>query len=417
MIQCDSVKEWVPKKSRVNKGITQITWTVSDIAKAGCLLSTQPIPTAFEDEHEMRRVYTLIYDVFRYKNVLTQALNDVNFFQIFPNLIPITPHVWLLFYDLYHRFFKKRETKVAQQASQLFDTYGLSFAENALWSQKVKLAASVARLRIKHNALYLSELLPPHLKDERVTEQAKNNPVTCWINSVKISDAEKLCKELEEVFSLKMMNDINQINKNNFKWDRHCPQIIGFHASMRPKLAKSNFVKEHMLIVQDKSFCLGPATFGKLIEDLELTGSVIQTHVNSPRTTAYLATILSHNEKIRKLMAFSAGKRKSEYERYFSELGMSNIIIFSDRLIDTPPDAHYMEEVVAVFATPPNSYSAVVDPIDLVCSRGGDLSMLEVLTESGDTKEARERVANVLQEQRKTLRFGDVQTADTIRTL
>lgn len=32
--------------------------------------------------------------------------------------------------------------------------------------------------------------------------------------------------------------------------------------------------------------------------------------------------------------------------------------------------------------------------------------MLEVLTESGDTKEARERVASVLEEQRKTLRFA-----------
>lgn len=47
---------------------------------------------------------------------------------------------------------------------------------------------------------------------------------------------------------------------------------------------------------------------------------------------------------------------------------MNNIIIYSDRLIDTPLDANYMEEVVAVFATPPNSYSAVSDPIDLVCS-------------------------------------------------
>lgn len=105
-------------------------------------------------------------------------------------------------------------------------------------------------------------------------------------------------------------------------------------------------------------------------------------------------------------MAFSAGKRKTEYEDYFHELGMKNISIFSDRLIDCPADAGYMEEVVAVYATPPNSYSAVADPIDLVCSRGGDLSMLEVLTESEDTKEGRERVADILNEQRKTLKFA-----------
>jgi len=105
-------------------------------------------------------------------------------------------------------------------------------------------------------------------------------------------------------------------------------------------------------------------------------------------------------------MAFSAGKRKLEYESYFMELGVKNIIIFSDRLIDLPPDASYMEEVVAVFATPPNSYSAVSDPIDLVCSRGGDLTMLEVLTESDETQETQERVRGILEEQRRTLRFA-----------
>lgn len=65
-------------------------------------------------------------------------------------------------------------------------------------------------------------------------------------------------------------------------------------------------------------------------------------------------------------MAFSVGGRKKEYEKYFQQLGMTNIVLHSDRLIDTPPDAAYLEEVVAVFATPPNSYSAVADPVDLV---------------------------------------------------
>lgn len=40
-----------------------------------------------------------------------------------------------------------------------------------------------------------------------------------------------------------------------------------------------------------------------------------------------------------------------------------------------------------------------------MCSRGGDLTMLEVLTESEETKEGKARVAEILDEQRKTLRF------------
>lgn len=59
--------------------------------------------------------------------------------------------------------------------------------------------------------------------------------------------------------------------------------------------------------------------------------------------------------------------RKKEYENYFNELGMKNILIYAEKLIDLSPDSHCLEEVIAVFATPPNSYSAVTDPIDLVC--------------------------------------------------
>ncbi|KAJ8958311.1 hypothetical protein NQ318_017457, partial [Aromia moschata] len=398
--------EGAEKKPSVIRGLAAITWTVSDIAKAGCLLGSPPLPATFEDEQEMRRVYTLIYDVFRYKTILNQALNDVSFFQMFPKLASSAPHVWLLFYDLYHRSFMKRETKVAPIAASLFDAAGIAYAENALWTQQVKLAAAVSRLRIKHNALSLSELLPAHLKDERVTEQAKNNPVTCWINPVTVRDTDRLCKSLEKHLGLKLIYETDRMHWNSYKWDRHCPDMMMFHSSLRARLARSRYVRDYLLIVQDRSFCLGPATFNRVIINLELTGDVIQTHVNSPRTTAYLATLLRRNDKIRKLMAFSAGKRKNEYENYFKELGLTNIEIFVDRLIDTPLDAPYMEEVVAVFATPPNSYSAVSDPIDLVCSRGGDLSMLEVLTETSDTKETRERITSILEEQKKTLKFA-----------
>lgn len=44
-----------------------VTWTVWDLAKAGSLLSNPPKNVTFEDEQEMRVVYSLIYDVYRCK--------------------------------------------------------------------------------------------------------------------------------------------------------------------------------------------------------------------------------------------------------------------------------------------------------------------------------------------------------------
>lgn len=42
-------------------------WTLKNIAMAGKLLRKPPIPVQFYDEDEMRKVYSLIYDVFRCK--------------------------------------------------------------------------------------------------------------------------------------------------------------------------------------------------------------------------------------------------------------------------------------------------------------------------------------------------------------
>lgn len=218
--------------------------------------------------------------------------------------------------------------------------------------------------------------------------------------------AEELTASITKTLNLQLVDESTPLTDECFKWDPHCPQFVIFHPSLRNKLVQSVLVRKNKLIIQDKSFCLGPATFVKIISDLQLTGSVIQSHVNSPRTTAYLASILGQNDNIKRLLAFSAGNRKTEYEDYFNDLGIKNILIFSEKMIDFPPDSNNFHEVIAVFATPPNSYSAVTDPIDLVCSRGGDLAMLEVLTETEDTPEGRKRVANILDEQKQTLKFA-----------
>lgn len=46
-------------------------WNLEDIAKAGKKLRVPPLPCEFEDEQEMRRVYSLIYDVYRCEYIYT----------------------------------------------------------------------------------------------------------------------------------------------------------------------------------------------------------------------------------------------------------------------------------------------------------------------------------------------------------
>jgi hypothetical protein len=85
-------------------------------------------------------------------------------------------------------------------------------------------------------------------------------------------------------------------------------------------------------------------------------------------------------------------------------LGVTNAEVRAERFVDIPSDSYLLETVVGVLATPPNTYSAVTDPVDLVCSRGGDLSILELLTEVEDWRE--KKIDEILQEQRQTLRLS-----------
>lgn len=45
-------------------------WSMLHIANSGKLLRKPPIYVDFKDEHEMRKVYSLIYDVFRCKYII-----------------------------------------------------------------------------------------------------------------------------------------------------------------------------------------------------------------------------------------------------------------------------------------------------------------------------------------------------------
>jgi hypothetical protein len=93
--------------------------------------------------------------------------------------------VSLLFYDLYKRRFLPRENHGEPLRTQLFEEAGLQEAETRLWGVRIKLAASLSRLRIKNRALNLSQLLPPHLRDAHVAA-LDEIPAAAWINTFKI---------------------------------------------------------------------------------------------------------------------------------------------------------------------------------------------------------------------------------------
>ncbi|XP_053679235.1 uncharacterized protein LOC128730226 [Anopheles nili] len=400
-------------------------WRLEDIVRAGKLLHKPKLPVEFDDEYEMRKVYSMIYDVYRFKLVLQQALRNIGFYESYPTLTHETTRVWLLLYDMYLRKFIKREPDTASQKDQLFHEAHLLEIERCLEQNSVKIAAALTRIRIQNSAYNMQSLLPLHLQDDKVAIVVSNPIITGWINTFRIrtkQEANEILKQLGfdlieqaavtnfqsllNLFSPREKPGYVPLSINRYKWDRLCPQVLFIYPEDRSQFVQTSIFSEHQFIIQDRSFTIGPTVFSNLLDYFEVQGDVLQTHIASPRTTAYLASLLANCNRVRNFVAFGCGARLKEYREYMAKLGVSNVKLFAEAFSDIPHGSPVVDKVVGILANPPSSYSAVSDPIDLICSRGGDLSMLEMLSESEMTDDSRRRVTKLLEKQRETLKIA-----------
>ncbi|XP_061398455.1 uncharacterized protein LOC133334175, partial [Musca vetustissima] len=153
----------------------------------------------------------------------------------------------------------------------------------------------------------------------------------------------------------------------------------------------------------DRTFSLGPAIMSRLLDFYDLSGDILQTHIDSPRSTAYLASLFYSVNRINYFYVYGAGSNLKQYRNYIEGLGINNVRLFAESFTSFPLESNRFRTVVGILANPPNSFSAISDPIDLICSRGGDLGMLEMLTETAISNDGKHRVSLILEEQLRTL--------------
>ncbi|RVE42901.1 hypothetical protein evm_012456 [Chilo suppressalis] len=272
----------------------------------------------------------------------------------------------------------------------------------------------------------LSELLPPHLREERISACVNKETVTGWVNTFKEKKVALLVKRLQELgYSY---SNSRQLCAGEYRFDRVCPRFITLRPPHNAGIGQLDLVRDGVIVLQEREFCEGASTLCRALRANCLQGVVAQSHASSPRCSAYLAAQLRElaavlkakappapaTPQLGKLVVFGAGDKVESYVCALRNLGIdasdlphsgAPVCVLSEPVhCETPAVANALNGVVAVLATPPNSYSAVTDPIDLVCGRGGDLTMLEILTESEIDNNGKARVQSILEEQKRTLK-------------
>lgn len=91
-----------------------------------------------------------------------------------------------MLYDLHLRHFKKRDPKEGIYENEAYRGADVSEINDYVWAERIHLAASLSRLRIKNGALSLMDLLPAHLQDNKVAISTASPIVTGWINPFKL---------------------------------------------------------------------------------------------------------------------------------------------------------------------------------------------------------------------------------------
>ncbi|XP_026313809.1 uncharacterized protein LOC113225652 isoform X2 [Hyposmocoma kahamanoa] len=355
-------------------------------------------------------------------------MDMIEFFENYPQYHRFRNTAWLFLMELARRKWGARPRNEVDRAEHLLHIAGYPFKdiENAIWEQRVHFAAAIARIRIKNKAFTLSDLLPPHLREDRINACVNKETVTGWVNTFKAKKVASLVKRLHELgYSY---SNSRQLCAGEYRFDRVCPRFITLRPPQDVSICQLDLVKDGIIVLQEREFCEGASTLCRALRANSLCGAVAQTHASSPRSSAYLAAQLRElaavlkakgpsapaTPELGKLVVFGAGDKVSSYVCALRDLGVeasealqsgASVCVLSDPVhCDTPNVIDALNGVVAVLATPPNSYSAVTDPIDLVCGRGGDLAMLEILTEAEIDVNGKARVQSILEEQKKTLK-------------
>ncbi|CAG9791843.1 unnamed protein product [Diatraea saccharalis] len=350
------------------------------------------------------------------KSILNQAIDDIDFFSDFPEIANHRHLIWLFLMELARRRWVARPRNEIERAVALLNEAGSPFKEleNIVWEQRVHLAAAIARIRIKNKAFSLSDLLPPHLREERISACVNKESVTGWVNSFKEKKVALLVKRLQELgFSY---SNSRQLCAGEYRFDRVCPRFITLRPPRNVGIGQLDLVKNGVIVLQEREFCEGASTLCRALRANSLQGVVAQTHASSPRCSAYLAAQLRElaavfkakappapaTPQLGKLVVFGAGDKVASYVCALRDLGIeasdlphsgATVCVLSEPVYcDAPIVNNALNGVVAVLATPPNSYSAVTDPIDLI------------LTESDIDNKGKARVQSILEEQKRTLK-------------
>ncbi|KFV08663.1 Putative methyltransferase NSUN7, partial [Pterocles gutturalis] len=270
-------------------------------------------------------------------------------------------------------------------------------------SFRTKLAAALARCRIKHDALSIECILPETIRKQE--QRASALPLCFWINIFKIS--------LQDVFSdlekkgFTRVESVSDFDRYTYCMDQHCHDVLLFPSSLKEELLNLDLFADYKLILQDKSRSLAVHAAQAL---LNTDDDIIVAHGGSHLTIAHMSTLTVHSMSTIFVCGVKSAAKAAELRNLFSDMRCTNIQLLDEDFTEIGPTDPRLQKAKVILLLPQCSGLGVGNPIDFILNEHRDAGLLRDLFQGSVSEHKLSTLAErQLNELTHAMKFNKVQ--------
>ncbi|XP_038608889.1 putative methyltransferase NSUN7 isoform X2 [Tachyglossus aculeatus] len=318
----------------------------------------QPLHTFpdFRNGKSQHWAYELAFSTLKYQDILENILLDSCFYPTVPLPADLTSLVVVMLYDFQDRKFQAR--LISDNEEPIAEVQEV---ENHLSSFKTKLAAALARCRIKHDALSIDSILPEMVRKQE--QRASTLPLYVWINSCKTSPEDIYIILKKEGFT--KVNSVTEFVGKSFCVDQHCPDVIVFPSYLKSELLNIDLFTEYKLLFQDKSRSLAVHSVKAL---LNMDDDILLVNMGSWLTVAHMSVLTNQSSSKVFVCGIKSQGKEVELKNLYTNIGCENIELLRENFTALEPKDQRLQKVKVILLLPRCSGLGVSNPVEFILS-------------------------------------------------
>ncbi|XP_033015571.1 putative methyltransferase NSUN7 [Lacerta agilis] len=348
-----------------------------------------PLPSLpdFKDEQFQRLSYELAFSALKYQDVLETILLDSGIYPMQSISDQLTSLVVVMLYDLQDRKFEARDN--IDDEEQIAEVQEV---ERYLCSFKTKLAAALARCRIKHDALSLEHILPETIRKQE--QRASMLPLYVWVNSLKISLEDVHSTLHQEGFT--RVESVSSFGGYSYCLDKHCEDVLIFPSTVKENLLTLQLFADYKLILQDQSRSLAVHSVKAL---LNMDDDILIAHMGSWLTVAHMSVLTNQTTSKVFVCGVKSLAKEAELKDLFAQMECKNIVLLHEDFANIEP-TDKLQKVKVILLLPRCSGLGVSNPIEFILKEHEDAELLRDLSQGSV---AEDKLNSLAQQQLKEL--------------